>query len=269
MKQKESFGLDYERYALGKLLYKIANKYSIRSVLEVPALGVKAMPSIYSLGFGKANCKITLVNPYEQGEKIWNELGYNVDFKKGIDIHNLPFEDNSFDFVWNFYTLSMNKEYNKQIDEMIRVSSNYVAFVFVNGYNVGSPVHRFLHKYKKISWTHGDKRFLFPYFVVNLLKEKNLDIIKLGVVDTPPWPDTIGFRDIRLHRMNLNVEDIEWETNTLKYLKEENYPLWIKFIYLFEKIPMFRPVKYLYSHLYYVIVKKKNERPISKKGIFF
>lgn len=50
----EVFGLDYERYALDQTLQDLVKKYGIRNALEIPAIGVKAMPSIYSIGLGLA-----------------------------------------------------------------------------------------------------------------------------------------------------------------------------------------------------------------------
>jgi len=54
-------GADYERYALGKLLARLARKYHIKNVLEMLAHGVKAMPSIYSLGSAIVGCQVTLL----------------------------------------------------------------------------------------------------------------------------------------------------------------------------------------------------------------
>lgn len=56
----EPFGVDYERYAILRLQEHFVRKYRIGSVLEVPASGSKAMPSIYSLGFAKLGCNVTL-----------------------------------------------------------------------------------------------------------------------------------------------------------------------------------------------------------------
>ena len=47
----EGSGVDYERYAMNLLFKKFVNDYKINSVLELPAKGEKAMPSIYSLHF--------------------------------------------------------------------------------------------------------------------------------------------------------------------------------------------------------------------------
>ena len=254
--EKEAFGVDYERYALGKLLKKLAKKYNIKTVLEIPASGVKAMPSIYSLGFGEAGCEVTLVNPSKKSREIWKELGFNVNFAEVNDITKTDFKDNEFDFVWNFAIFPEIDNKQALLKEMKRVSNNYVAVFAVNGYNVGSYVHRFLHKLKKIPWTHGDKKLLYYQNLKKVFLESNIQVSKVGVVDTPPWPDSIGFRDLRLHRMKVDFKDVDWESNTKDYLKNKKYPLWIKLIYLFESLPVPFHIKLLYAHIYYMIGRK-------------
>jgi hypothetical protein len=42
----EGKGLDFERYALNRLFGRLVRRHGIRSVLEIPAKGEKAMTSI-------------------------------------------------------------------------------------------------------------------------------------------------------------------------------------------------------------------------------
>jgi len=56
--------------------------------------------------------------------------------------------------------------------------------------------------------------------------------------------------------MKLDLTKIEWKSKTIDYLKLGKYPSWIHGVYAFEKMPMFLPVKLLYSHIYYVLGKK-------------
>ena len=58
----EGKGLDYERYALDKLFARLVREHDIQRVLEIPAKGEKAMPSICSLSFARLGCDVTLVN---------------------------------------------------------------------------------------------------------------------------------------------------------------------------------------------------------------
>lgn len=58
----EPYGVEYERFALQKLFIDLACKYKIEHVAEIPAIGAKAMPSLYSLGWALAGCHVTLIN---------------------------------------------------------------------------------------------------------------------------------------------------------------------------------------------------------------
>jgi len=256
MIEKETFGVDYERYALGKLLKRLVKRYGIKKVLEIPSSGVKAMPSIYSLAFGEAGCEVTLVNVDKKSKKIWKDLGFNVHFVEVGDITKTNFKDSEFDFVWNFAIFPELNNKIELLNEMKRVSKRYVGIFAVNGYNIGSQVHQLLHKLKKIPWTHGDKKLLYCQNLRGLFLKTGLNVNKIGVVDTPPWPDSIGFRDLRLHRAKVDFSRLKWESNTLDYVKTKKYPLWIKMIYAFEKIPMPFFIKLLYSHIYFSLGEK-------------
>jgi len=56
MSKVECFGVDYERYDLGKLFERLAKEYQTRNVLEIPVSDEKAMPLIYPSAFGMAGC---------------------------------------------------------------------------------------------------------------------------------------------------------------------------------------------------------------------
>lgn len=258
MKEAEGLGVTYERYAIGKLLEKIVSKYKVKKVLEIPAGGAKAMPSIYSLGFGLAGCDVYLVNPSEKARKIWDELRLSgsVHFIKCENIENTDFEDNSFDLVWNCITFPIYKNPRALLKEMIRVSNNYVLTISVNAHNVGFPWHRFLHKIKHIPWTHGDIYFNLSRKMKCFFKKGGLKIVKIGVVDTPPWPDSLGFRDLRLHKMNVDLNQIDWHPDIVDHIKQGNYPNWIKAIYCLERFPLPTILKLPYSHLFYVLGEK-------------
>jgi hypothetical protein len=252
----EPFGLDYERYALRSLMIGLIKKRNIRTILELPAGGIKAMPSIYSLAFGEAGCEVTLANASSEGRKVWQDLGYRAKFIDCADISKTYIRSDSFDLVWNFYTLSVQKNYGAVLEEMRRISRKYVLLVLVNGYNVGSPIHQALHKFNRVPWTHGDKRFLYPGFTKNLFRRQRLAVRETGVVDAPPWPDTCGFRDMRLHKLNIDPQNTKWHSKTINYIKCGRYPSWIYFLYALECLPLPWQLKLLNAHLYYVLGEK-------------
>ena len=103
MAEMEGKGLDYERFALNKLFKRIVREQGVRSVLEIPARGEKAMPSIYSIALAEAGCDVTLINPEERSRWAWDELGYDVTFLQRDEITETGLADASFDFLEIFW----------------------------------------------------------------------------------------------------------------------------------------------------------------------
>lgn len=259
-KEIEVFGLDYERYALDQTLQNLVKKYGIHNALEIPATGVKAMPSIYSIGIGLAGCRVTLVNGKESSLQVWKKLGIGdlVDIHHCKDIRDTGLKDNEYDFVWNFASFSTLDEKEKVMQEMIRVSKKYISIFSVNSYNPGYISHRMAHYLTKTPWSHGDVSFYSVRKTKKFMRGQGLNIIDTGVLDSPPWPDSIGPRDIRLHRMQIDLSHINWHSRYVDYLSEDRFPLWIKALHMFERIPVPLYIKIFYSHLFFVIAQKKN-----------
>lgn len=217
------------------------------------------MPSIYSIGFGLAGCKVTLVNGIEDSLRAWKRLGIadRAEIRNCCDLANTSLRDNSYDLVWNFASFSTFKNHSDMLKEMIRLSKKYIVLCSVNSYNPGYFSHRFAHYITKVPWSHGDVIFYSPRKTRNYLRQHGLNIIKVGVLDSVPWPDSIGFRDIRLHRMQKDMSEMNWHSRYVDYLCENRMPSWIRAVNLFESIPMPLLIKFIYSHLFYVLAEKR------------
>lgn len=255
--ETEGFGLDYERYILQKTIAHIVEKYNIENVLELPASGVKAMPSIYSLGFGLAGCNVTLVNGVEQSLYAWQNLGIrnNVSIVKCDNLEKTGLKESSYDLVWSFAIFSTLKNHKNILQEMVRISRKYISIFSVNAHNPGYLSHRLAHFITKTPWSHGDTYFYRPKNVKKFFQDQHVKVLDIGFIDTPPWPDSIGFRDIRLHKLNMNLSNIQWHSRYVDYISNNQLPAWIKLIYIFEKLPMANIIKKYYAHLFYVIGK--------------
>jgi len=256
MAEIEGKGLDFERYALRKLFHTLVSRYTLETVMEIPARGEKAMPSIYSLAFAEAGCRVCLVNGEEKSLWAWDELGLAADFRNCPDLHHTDCEDAGYDLVWNFMHLAKDDVPDLMLAEMVRLSRKYILFIGVNRFNPGFFSHRTVHRYYKVPWNHGNIDFMNPFFVRDYFKENGLRVLYTGVVDTPPYPDSLGFRDMRLHRMNVDLNTIDWDSRTVHWMKADRYPLKIKLLYLFEQLPLPFFVKLLYAHLFYVFAEK-------------
>lgn len=258
MKNYEGFGVDYERYAIIKLQSKLINHYKIKSVIEIPAGGTKAAPSLYSIGFGLKKCNVLLVNGNKYMKKYWKKLGIekNVKFIQENSIYQTTISNNAADLVWNYAYIPECKNPLALIKEMKRISNRFVMCASVNGLNPGYWVHRTIHKITKIPWTHGDKKLNFPRNLIKLFKKAGLKDVKIGVVDCPPWPDSLGFRDMRLHRQAETFSIEDWKPQIIEMLKNNKIPKWMHFCYLIESLPIPTIIKFIYAHIFYVIGEK-------------
>ena len=257
IEEVEPYGVEYERFALQKLFSHLKTKYSIETVAEIPAIGAKAMPSLYSVGWALAGCEVTLINGERDVLKSWEYMGLG-DKLKFIEVEKIEQTElpgNQFDLVWNLNFLPAHPRQDELLREMKRLSKRYMFFIHVNGYNVGFPFHRFAHRLHRIPWTHGDVRFNKPRQLKKIVRGKGYEIIELGVVDCPYWPDSLGFRDIRLHKLGNQAQKISWKSRYIEWVKSNSYPPWLWRVYLLEKLPIPVWMKYPYAHLFYVIIK--------------
>ncbi len=256
MAEMEGKGLDFERYALNKLFHRFVRRNGIRSVLEMPARGEKAMPSIYSLAFAQAGAAVTLVNCQPKSRWAWDELGFAFEAREAADPTRTGWANAEFDLVWNFMILAQHSNPEALLAEMTRLSRRYVLYIGVNKFNPGFLSHRMVHRVSGVPWTHGDVAFMSPFHVMRFFRDQGLSVVARGGVDTPPYPDSLGFRDMRLHRMNVDLNEIDWDSRTVHWMKSGHYPAKIKFLYLFEQLPVPWPLKLAYAHLFYVLAER-------------
>jgi len=262
----EGKGLDYERYALRKLFRKWVPAHGIRRVLEIPAKGEKAMPSLYSLAFAEAGCEVTLVNPEPKSAWAWRELGLEVRSVECADLERTGLESAGYDLVWNFLGLAQCRDPAALLREMSRLSRKFVLYIGVNRFNPGFFSHRTVHRLFRVPWTHGDIGFMHPFRVRRFFERHGLRPIENGVVDTPPYPDSPGIRDMKLHRKQVDLLKIDWDSRTIGWMKINQYPPKLKLLYCFEWLPLPYPLKLLYAHLFYTLAAKSESAPAAAAG---
>ena len=252
----EGKGIDYERYALNQLFTKWVPAYGITRVLEIPAKGEKAMPSLYSIAFGEAGCRVTLINAEEKSKWVWQALGFKAAYRTCRDLNHTGIESAQYDLVWNFHHLAKHPEKEALLAEMIRLSRKYILYVSVNRFNPGFFSHRWVHQIFRIPWNHGNIAYMNLFHVRRQFERGGLKVVKTGFVDMPPFPDSMGIRDLKLHRKEMDLNKADWDSRTVAWMKRGAYPVRIKLLYLFERLPLPFPMKLLVSHLFYVLAEK-------------
>jgi hypothetical protein len=264
-KEREVFGVTYDRYVLLQLQKIMARDLKLGKVVEMPSHGAKAAGSLYSIGFGLAGCSVTLVNPEKEMVPAWSTLGLDdrVETVDGVEVYQSPFRDGQFDLAWNFVTWTELKDPRKYLKEMMRISKKFVMLVTCNNFQPGYPWHRLIHKVFGFPWTHGQVRYNHITTVKRLFRESGMRVSEYGAIDTPGWPDPSGPRDIRLHRKyGGNAEaparrKPDWDAPMIDYIRTGQYPRWMKALGKWDMAFRKGVFKLPLSHLFYVIGKKK------------
>lgn len=258
--ETEPFGITYDRLRLDKLLTRLVQKHGIKTSLELPADGAKAMPGIYSLALARAGVDVHLFNPEPQALELWDRLGLRdrVTVVEGDDPRDTGLDDDKFDLVWNFVSVGFRTDFEAIMAEMARTSRRHVMTVHCNGFNWGYPWHRFLHRVFDLDWTHGETAYFFPKRVRAVYRELGLEPVDFGLLDMPWWPDPPGFRDVRLHLQGVDVvEDFDWRAPIEDIYRTGHQPTPLRVLGRIEdsrRIP--KPVRFVFSHLFFQLGEK-------------
>ena len=256
-REREVFGVTYDRYVLLKLHGILTRQLQIKNVVEMPSHGAKAAGSLYSIGFGLAGCRVTLVNPEIDMMYGWEELEIeaSVDIVKDVNIYQTPFRNGQFDIAWNFVTWTELDDPPRYLWEMKRISEKYVLLVTCNNFQPGYPWHRLIHKLYGFPWTHGQVKYNHITKVRKLFELVGLKVMEYGAIDTPGWPDPSGPRDIRLHKRygQANNDKPNWDVPIIQYAKKNQFPGWMKALGRWDMVFRKGVLKLPMSHLFYII----------------
>ncbi len=258
-KETEVFGVTYDRYVLLQLHRLLTRNLSLQTIAEMPSHGAKAAGSLYSIGFGLAGCRVTLVNPEMEMLYGWEELGIShaVATAEKIDVYRTGFPNDAFDLTWNFVTWTELADPARYLIEMKRISKKYVLLVTCNNFQPGYPWHRFLHMMFGFPWNHGQVRYNHITTVKKLLRSSGLKVVEYGAIDTPGWPDPSGPRDVRLHRrFNSPLKKPTWEVPIIEYAKTNRFPHWMQLLGRWDMTFRKGVFKLPMSHLFYVLGEK-------------
>jgi len=264
-KEVEVFGVTYDRYVLLQLHRELARDLNLKGIVEMPSHGAKAAGSLYSIGFGLADCEVTLVNPEMEMMYGWDELNISdrVNTVSNKNVYKTAFSDNQFDLAWNFVTWTELDNPENYLKEMKRISNKYVLLVTCNNFQPGYPWHRMLHLFFGFPWTHGQVKYNHITEVKKMFKQAGFKIAEYGAIDTPGWPDPSGPRDVRLHRRygtkgpGPSTKKPDWEVPIIRYAKTGQFPGWMKKLGRWDMLFRKGLFKLPMSHLFYVLGRKQ------------
>ncbi len=188
----EGRGTAYERYALDLFLQGIARRLDLRRALELPANGVMGVPGIKSLALAASGVEVTLAVPNDQiaaeVRTLWEAVGLNARVIT-VPLASPEQAPDGFDLVWSFCVLEHLPRMAAYLRAMATRSARYLLVLTQNPFNPGYPVHRLYHRLHAEPWDHGDLWPVRPAQVVREVRAAGVEVIEVGGVDLPPWPD--------------------------------------------------------------------------------
>ena len=194
----KGLGTTYERWALNQMLVRLLKTYKIQSAFEGPGDGVAGISGINSLILGKNDIPVTIMLENKQKEnlakKVWEIYAPNSGFTfiTGQGNPVFPFSESSFDLVWNFNVLNRLPKAENWVNEMCRVSRQFILICVPNRFNYSFGIQRLQYRAGKREWDRGEKHLLEPSPWIKLLQKNNLQVREIFYVHCPWWPDIVN-----------------------------------------------------------------------------
>jgi hypothetical protein len=257
----EGLGLVYERFVLNDFLSAMRQKHNIQTVLEAPIYGMAGVTGINSVMLARQGCQVSLVDDEparaQAVQRIWNELALSPDMHTIAPDGwgHLPFADNSFDMTWNWAALWYLPDAGALLQELVRTSRKLVFVAMPNTIQIGYWIRK--HIIDKDFFDTVDESWANIKKVRRTLQEAGVNIIASGVLDVPPWPDTVMPANEVLQRLGIRSKKLEaqftgdsWEWNTMAYYLGQQPDLYdrvIKYAWL-DHAPLPWQIKSIWAH---------------------
>lgn len=266
----EGLGLVYERFVLNDFLDQLRVRYGIRSVLEAPLYGMAGVSGINDVIFAQNNVDVTLVDDNAERlagvERIWRDdlqLPVNLVQIRPDQWGGLPFEDAAFDLTWQWAGLWYIGDPAALLSELARTSRDLVFVAMPNNIQVGYWMRKLIID-RPFFATH-DESWTDIGRIRRILEAAGVKIIDQGVLDTPPWPDTVMPANEVLKRLGIRSKQLEaqftgdgWRWSTMAYYMGQEPDLRervMKYAWL-DHAPLPWQVKAIWAHHRYLLGRK-------------
>ncbi|MEZ4867626.1 MAG: methyltransferase domain-containing protein [Caldilineaceae bacterium] len=263
----EGLGLVYERFVLNDFLDALRQQYQIESVLEAPLYGMAGVSGINNVIFAQQGAAVTMVDDNEERiagvQRIWRDdlqLPANIVYNPPPCWDSLPFADRSFDLTWQWAGLWYIANPAGLLRELARTSRNLVFVAMPNNLQVGYWLRKLVID-REFFATH-DESWTDIGRIRRLLEAAGVEIIDQGVLDTPPWPDTVMPANEVLKRLGIRSQQLEaqftgegWHWSTMAYYLGQEPDLYdrvIKYAWL-DHAPLPWQVKAVWAHHRYLL----------------
>jgi hypothetical protein len=263
----EGLGLVYERFVLNDFLLRLKGRYGFANVIEAPLYGMAGVSGINSVALARIKTPVTLVDDNAERlagvHRIWDELGLPAKFASVDDWSKLPFEDNSFEFAWNWAAIWHLKDPAALLRDLVRVSNKLVFVAVPNPVQVGYQVRKHIVEPEFVK--EIDERWTDIALVRRTLEGLGVRILDQGVLDTPPWPDTVMPASQLLAKVGIRSKKLQgkfqgegWRWSTMDYYLDRDPALHPR-VMKYDRLERWRlpwRIKQIWSHHRWVLGKK-------------
>ena len=225
----EGLGLVYERFVLNDFLDDLRRRYALRSVLEAPLYGMAGVSGINGWALARQGVEVTLVDDNAERlrgvQRIWRDdltLPMNPTLIHPREWGRLPFADDSFDLTWEWAGLWYIADPAALLRELVRTSRRLVFVAMPNNLQVGYWTRKLV--IDRDFFRHHDARWTDIGRIRRVLEAAGARVVDEGVLDVPPWPDTVmpatevlGRLGIRSERLHAQFSGDDWHWSTMNY----------------------------------------------------
>jgi SAM-dependent methyltransferase len=263
----EGLGLVYERFVLNDFLDDLRRQHNLQSVLEAPLYGMAGVSGINNVIFAQQGVPVTLVDDNEERlagvRRIWADdlrLPVNLVHTPPNRWGALPFADHSFDLTWCWAALWYIPDPAGLLRELARTSRKLVFVAMPNNIQVGYWLRKLVID-REFFATH-DEAWTNIGRIRHILEANGVEIIGQGVLDVPPWPDTVMPANEVLKRLGIRSRQLEqqftgegWRWSTMAYYLGQEPDLRdrvLKYAWL-DHAPLPWQVKAIWAHHRYLV----------------
>jgi hypothetical protein len=184
---------------------------------------------INSVLFAQQGAQVTLIDDAPERlhgvRRIWHDdLRLPADFV-GIapdQWGQLPLEDRAYDLTWQWAGLWYIAEPEALLRELVRTSRKLVFVAMPNRLQVGYWMRKWV--IDRNFFAHHDERWTEIGRIRRILESTGARVVEQGVLDTPPWPDTVmpaaevlKRLGIRSNRLQAQFTGDGWQWSTMAY----------------------------------------------------